>query len=77
MVMDRNEPVARISAASHSALHDLDDDAYLDELERRGIITKAKKKLPRDWFKKNPPVKLAPGTSLVRELLKEREESPF
>ena len=72
--MDRNEPVAKISAVAHSEIH-LSDEAYLDELERKGIVTRAKKKLPSsDWLRAHL-VKLPPGVSAVEALLQEREES--
>lgn len=74
LVMDRDKPVAKISAILNPYAH-LQGNALLDELEKRGILTRAKKKLPKDWFEKNPPVK-ASG-SAVDALLAEREEALY
>lgn len=71
LVMDRNQPVARLSAVLSFAQ---DDDALLQDLVRRGVVEPPKKKMrSRRWFEKHL-VRLRSG-SAVEELLKEREES--
>lgn len=76
LIMDRDRPVAKISTVSHTE-HLGDDEALLNELERRGVIRRATKPLPsREWFEKHM-IKLPPGVSAVQALLDEREESPY
>jgi len=73
LVLDRDLPVAKISAISGIALSG--DQPLFDELERRGIIQRATKSLDKGWFKKNPLIKVS--KSAVKALLKEREEAPY
>lgn len=74
LVLDRDRPVAKISSV-RAADHIRNDKDLINELEKRGIIKKATKKLPKDWFKKHPPLRIK--GSAVRALLKEREEAPY
>lgn len=74
LVMDRDHPVAKISVARANDLIQNDED-LVDELERRGIIRRATKKLPKDWFEKHPPIKVK--GSVLEALLEDRWEARY
>ena len=76
VILDRDRPVARISRLTPRDAIRTESDR-LDDLERRGIITRAKKKLPKDWFERHPPIKLPEGVSVVEALLEERREAKY
>lgn len=72
LILDRNVPVARLeplAAGSSEA-----DEARLADLEQRGLLTRGRGKLPRDfWTRPLPKFK----RSVVQALLDERNESPW
>ena len=76
IIYDRKTPIAKITKINESDISK-SSDLLLDELERRGIIKRGHGKLPKDYFKKNPPFKLPPGVSAVEEFLKMREEESY
>jgi antitoxin (DNA-binding transcriptional repressor) of toxin-antitoxin stability system len=69
LVRDRDEIIARIEPVSHSPQL-LGDDAWLAELERRGVARRGRRRLPKAWSKDRPKVK----ADLIAALLSEREE---
>lgn len=69
VIVDRGIPVARLEPAARAK----DDEGRLARLERAGIITRAKGRIPESFFT-TPPPKLPPGISLVEALLEERRE---
>lgn len=76
LVMDRNEPVAKlVRAGASDKPHD--EEAHLLDLERRGIITRAtKKKASANELRKNL-VSTLNGVSAVEVLLQERREAKY
>lgn len=68
-VLDGEKHVARLVPDQAELLE------YLDRMEAEGKIFRGKGKLPPDFFTRPRP-KLE-GGSLLEELLKEREESPW
>lgn len=69
LVCDRNRVVARIEPAGAAAVSD-DEEAWLEELERRGTIRRAARSLGRKWLEQRPKV----GADVVAALLEERDE---
>jgi prevent-host-death family protein len=67
LVSNRNRVIARIDPAGDSGT---DDDRWLDDLERRGVVRRGVGKLPRGWLKRRPKVK----ADVLGVLLAEREE---
>ena len=77
LVMDRTEPVARISAVGRSSVTE-DAGLLFHDLEKRGIIARATGPLPSRRRLESRLVRLkTKGVSAVRVLLREREESLF
>jgi antitoxin (DNA-binding transcriptional repressor) of toxin-antitoxin stability system len=76
IILDRKVPVAKITKLKASDVSS-NNELLLDELERRGIIKRGRGQLPKDFFEKRPPIKLAPGVSALAVLLKMREEAPY
>ncbi len=70
LVSDRDQVIARIEPAGGAAFTGDDDAAWLDELERRGIIRRGAGKLPRGWLARRPVV----TADLVGALLEERRD---
>lgn len=72
LILERNIPVARLEPlppASREA-----DEARLLKLEQQGLLKRGKGKLPKDfWTRPLPKLK----GSLVKTLLKQREEAPW
>ena len=74
LVMNRDQPVARLSAVGHPVTG-REDTSLLHELEKRGVVQPASGPLPsRDWLESHL-VRPKKGGSAVRALLEEREES--
>lgn len=74
LVVDRHQPVARLTAISQVEVIG-NEDLLLRDLEKRGIVLRATgKKRSRKWLESHI-VKVAKGVSAVRALLKEREEA--
>jgi prevent-host-death family protein len=71
LILERDRPIARLIPVEAS---ERGDAARLAELERLGIIRRAKRRPPR---KLPPPIELPEGVSLLEALLKEREEAPY
>lgn len=76
IILDRNQPVAKISKLQE-APKPQNDEALMAELERRGMIKRATKKpVSLEWLQKNM-VRLKSGASAVEALLKDREEARY
>ena len=71
LILDRDRPVARLVPAE---VAEGDDEGRLVDLERRGVLRRARlappKKLPA-------PIELPKGVSVLTALLKQREEAPY
>ncbi len=67
LVLDRGRPVARIEpvVAGREAV------GRLERLERKGLVRRARQKLPAELLAKRPP-STNPGASALSELLAER-----
>jgi prevent-host-death family protein len=72
LVLDRDQPVARIVPLEPTARDHTKIDPRLLRLERRGLIRRGTGKLP-PWFGKRRPPRLR--GSVLAELLGERKES--
>lgn len=70
LVHDRDRPVARIEPAGEVGSARGEDGAWLEALERQGVIRRGKGTLGPAWHKKRPKLK----ADLVAALLREREE---
>jgi prevent-host-death family protein len=70
LVLDRDEPVARIVPIERAGPGQSPDDERLGRLERQGLIRRGTGKLP-DWFGKRKPIKLRGG--LLRDFLADRK----
>jgi len=68
VITDRNRPVAKLSPIESA---DKTEDQRLDELERQGLITRGRGKLPKEFFTLPRP-KLKAGETLLEALLDER-----
>lgn len=76
LVMDRDRPIARLSAVRESDIAG-NDEQLLNELERKGIVRRAEKPLPSaEWFRKHA-IRLPEGVDIVQALLDERKENRF
>jgi len=70
LILDRNLPVARLEPLASGTTEA--DEARLLDLERRGLLTRGKGKLPKDfWTRPLPKLK----GNLVEALLAERREA--
>jgi prevent-host-death family protein len=69
LITDRNTPVAQLVPLQRAA--NADDEAWLQALERKGLIKRASKRAPSALLQ-TPPPKLPPGVSLLDALLEER-----
>ena len=69
VVRDRDTVIARIEPAG-GASEGTDEGQWLDELERRGTIRRAKHALPKDWVANRP----AADADIVGALLSDREQ---
>jgi prevent-host-death family protein len=72
LITDRNVPVAQIVPLAASA--DPGDEERLRDLERRGVIRRAKLRPGRDFLKSLPRAVRAKGDALAA-LLAERDET--
>ena len=72
LITDRDHPVARLEPVGNN--DGIDPKGRLAHLERNGIIRRATAKPSRLILEKKPP-KPNKGTSLLRALLAERDES--
>ncbi len=70
LVCDRDRVIARIDRVGDHAPVPESDAAWLDRLERRGVIRRGTGKLSRQWLARRPAV----GADVVAVLLREREE---
>jgi prevent-host-death family protein len=70
LISDRNRVIARIDPAGDAPSSEIDDDRWLDDLERRGVVRRRVGTLPRGWVGRRPKVK----ADVVGALLAEREE---
>jgi prevent-host-death family protein len=70
LVSDRDQVIARIEPAGDTASTGTDDGAWLDDLERRGVVRRGAGKLPRAWLGRRPAV----AADLVGALLDERRD---
>jgi prevent-host-death family protein len=71
LILDRGRPVARLEPVRGCA--DVGDEAWLGELERRGVIRRPAAPLDRNLLLQPPP-RLPAGASALQALLEEREE---
>ena len=69
LVMDRNQPVAKIVPLPNAGRGLVSDDARLSRLERKGLIRRAAPG-SRKWLEKCRPVKVK--GSVLQDLLDER-----
>lgn len=77
IILDRNQPVAKITRMTPATDKPQNDEALMIELERRGIVKRATKKpVSLEWLQKNM-VRLKSGASAVEALLKDREEARY
>jgi antitoxin (DNA-binding transcriptional repressor) of toxin-antitoxin stability system len=72
LVCDRDRVVARIERVGADTALPGGDAAWLDRLERQGVIRRGTRKLSRKWLAHRPAV----GADVVGALLREREEGP-
>jgi len=70
LVMDWDRVIARIEPAGSSESDATDDARWLADLERRGVVRRARGPLPRRWLAQRPKIK----ADVVRAVLDEREE---
>ena len=71
VITDRNRPIAQL--APLEAGSKTGTDAWLTDLERQGVIRRAKRNgVPE--FLARPPLPLPPGASILDALLEERSE---
>ena len=70
LVCDRDRVIARIERAGGDAPRADGDAAWLDRLERRGIIRRATERPTRTWLARRPRVR----ADVVAALLRERDE---
>lgn len=78
IVLDRDRPIAKISPIGDQRFGGAgDDENFLSDLERRGVIRRATRKLPRPEMVQRLRKNLAKprgGIEPVKVLLEEREE---
>jgi antitoxin (DNA-binding transcriptional repressor) of toxin-antitoxin stability system len=70
LVSDRDQVIARIEPAGDLTSTGADDARWLDDLERRGVIRRGAKKLPRGWLGRRPAVQ----ADVLSALLDERRD---
>jgi prevent-host-death family protein len=70
LVCDRDRVIARIERAGPTTPVADDDAAWLDRLERRGVIRRGRGTLSRKWLASRPRVK----ADAVAAVLRERDE---
>lgn len=70
LILDRDQVIARIEPAGGSSSERGHDAAWINDLERRGIIRRAAGRLSKDWTAHRLKVK----ADVVKALLEEREE---
>jgi antitoxin (DNA-binding transcriptional repressor) of toxin-antitoxin stability system len=70
LVCDRDRVIARIDRAGDHEPVPESDAAWLDRLERRGVIRRGTGRVSRQWLARRPSV----GADVVAALLREREE---
>ena len=68
LILNRKRPVARLEPVAPAS-----DDERFAELERQGVIRRARKPMP-EYLWKTPPPKLPKGVSVLEALLEERRE---
>jgi prevent-host-death family protein len=71
LILDRDTPVARLEPVRPG---DASDEEKLDRLERAGVIRRGTGKLPAAFFDEPLP-RARKGASIVKALLRDREES--
>ncbi len=71
LITDRNTPVAQLGPLQPAA--NADDEAWLQALERKGLIKRASKRGPSAMLKKSPQ-KLPAGVSVLNALLTQRRD---
>ena len=72
VILDRNKPVARLMPIDPAT--DLDHEARLSELERKGVLRRAEVRPSRGLLKSLPPAPKIKG-DLLAVLIAERSES--
>jgi antitoxin (DNA-binding transcriptional repressor) of toxin-antitoxin stability system len=72
LVCDRDRVIARIERAGADVTAGGDDAAWLDRLERKGIVRRGRGALPSDWIDRRPH----PRADVVAAVLQERAEGP-
>lgn len=72
LILDRNQPVAMIEPVSQPLSGDAQDHE-LESLERRGLIRRGRKPLPKN-FLTGPRPSTADRSSVLESLLAERRE---
>ena len=70
LVCDRDRVIARIERVEEAAMPRTDAE-WLDRLERRGVIRRRTRGLPRDWVNRRPVIQ----ADVVAALLRERDHS--
>jgi prevent-host-death family protein len=70
-ILDRDEPVAQIIPTSKGSNQTESDQAWMDRLERKGLIRRGKGGM-LEWLSKRKPARIA-GRSLVKDLIEERK----
>jgi len=70
LVCDRDRVIARIDRVGDHEPVPESDAAWLDRLERRGVIRRGTGRVSRQWLARRPGV----GADVVGALLREREE---
>ena len=70
LVCDRDRVIARIDRVETRPAAPGSEAEWLDRLERRGVIRRAKTKLTRGWIGRRPAVR----ADVVAALLRERDE---
>ena len=71
LILDRDRVIARIEPAGSGRGESLEDSAWLEDLERCGVVRRGTgRRLPRAWLARRPELK----ADVVRVLLDEREE---
>jgi len=71
LILDHHAPVARLEPVGHATMANA---AHLQALECEGLLRRARKPLTKAWLRIAPP-RTKDGSSIVKALLAEREES--
>lgn len=72
LVCDRDRVIARIERAGDRPPGPDDDAAWLERLERRGVVRRGTGRLGRTWLRQRP----AASADVVAALLRDRESGP-